>query len=351
MITETCWLGAKNEVMVYADVMNVMKMIAEAGGEVASDSGRQVISSLNELGGQIVMIPVAVLIVGYWIWSKRLSRHAFDGSPRHLASWGVFDLLIVFGLWLMGGAVFSLGLVEVVSRGMLPGMTLGDGGMRFGSIEQQAAISLIGQLMQYSPPVWYVVWKCLQGKGGLKEFGLQPRSVGGDVLAGVLAFVAGMPVILGMLAIAIAGTVMLGGTVELLGHEILITISQSKSMGAIAIFGVSAIVVAPIVEEVLFRGAMQTTLFNLLIRGHADDKRMELIVRWGVVFVSAIVFMSIHMSAVPSWQPLVGHFTLGLILAWLYERRGSLWPCIILHALFNAFNFGFVVLQYSLSNG
>ena len=62
--------------------------------------------------------------------------------------------------------------------------------------------------------------------------------------------------------------------------------------------------------------------------------------RWGVVLVASFVFALIHANTATweNWQALPGLFVLGLVLGWLYERSGSLWPGIFLHMGFNSLN-------------
>jgi uncharacterized protein len=84
---------------------------------------------------------------------------------------------------------------------------------------------------------------------------------------------------------------------------------------------VTIVVVAPVVEEILFRGI-------LLHRWAA---------RWGTtaaVIVSSALFAILHVE-------LVGHFLFGVTMAALYVRTGSLWVSIAAHAVNNAFALSF----------
>ena len=81
---------------------------------------------------------------------------------------------------------------------------------------------------------------------------------------------------------------------------------------------VVACIVAPVAEEIFFRG--------FVYPGMRD--------RWGLaigVAVSALVFSVFHMSL----NTLIPIALMGAVLAVLYERANSLWPCIALHALVN----------------
>ncbi len=82
---------------------------------------------------------------------------------------------------------------------------------------------------------------------------------------------------------------------------------------------VLVVLVAPVTEEVVFRGML---LRGLSVRLGAG----------GAVFVSALLFALFHANP---WQ-LGPSFLLGLLYGWWTVRTGSLWPAILGHALNNA---------------
>jgi membrane protease YdiL (CAAX protease family) len=93
-----------------------------------------------------------------------------------------------------------------------------------------------------------------------------------------------------------------------------------------------AVVLAPITEEIVFRGV----LFRAL------DDRFGM---WPAAILSSAVFAVIHFEVLFS-QPLalVGLFTVGLLLAIAYHRTGSLLVPILGHAVFNAVMVGLALL-------
>jgi membrane protease YdiL (CAAX protease family) len=85
-----------------------------------------------------------------------------------------------------------------------------------------------------------------------------------------------------------------------------------------ALLTLLAVVLAPLFEELFFRG--------FLFRGLARS--------WGWpigAVVSGAVFGAVHQQ-LTVFVPL---FALGVALAWVYQRTGSLWTAITLHAVFN----------------
>lgn len=95
-----------------------------------------------------------------------------------------------------------------------------------------------------------------------------------------------------------------------------------RSVGLAVATGVLVVAVAPLVEEFFFRGFLFTALKNG-------------IGVWPAALVSGALFGAIHFKPV-FFVPL---FALGVILALLYHRTGSLWPCIAFHAANNALAF------------
>lgn len=88
------------------------------------------------------------------------------------------------------------------------------------------------------------------------------------------------------------------------------------------IFGVISIAIAvPILEELLFRGAIEG---HLLRKGWSP--------KWAII-ISALIFGLIHGN--PAQIPFA--FLIGLLFGWLYYRTGSLIPGIAGHIINNSF--------------
>ncbi len=98
---------------------------------------------------------------------------------------------------------------------------------------------------------------------------------------------------------------------------------------------VSILVVAPILEEFLFRGLLQTYLKNYL------GKK-------GAIFVAALLFGLFHFNSaqgVGNISIILSLFSFGCFLGFIYERQGSLLASISLHATFNAINVLYILSQ------
>jgi len=97
----------------------------------------------------------------------------------------------------------------------------------------------------------------------------------------------------------------------------------------------SAVVVAPLAEELFFRGILLQGLWS--VSGRA----------WVGVIGSAVFFGLIHMVQPQAVVPLA---TMGLVLGVVRVRYRSLWLCVLIHALFNARTMELVLLNPDLSD-
>lgn len=92
----------------------------------------------------------------------------------------------------------------------------------------------------------------------------------------------------------------------------------------------AAVIVAPLFEEVLFRGYLLQAVWRLTR------------VPWPAVALSALAFGLVHVAQPQDVLPLV---TFGLILGALRVRTRRLWPCMLVHALFNLRTMALAVLN------
>jgi membrane protease YdiL (CAAX protease family) len=144
---------------------------------------------------------------------------------------------------------------------------------------------------------------------------------------------------LGLLAI-IGSTIIVSVLVALSGSEAtpdqVLTgdIAETPSQLLLAI--VAAVVLAPIAEELLFRGLLHRAL----------RVRLSIV---PATLISSVLFAIVHVDVALS-QPLalVGLTVVGAVLAIAYERTGSLLVPILIHAVHNAITIAAVVVTSRL---
>ena len=101
----------------------------------------------------------------------------------------------------------------------------------------------------------------------------------------------------------------------------------STSWGWRLAMGATAVLLAPVAEEMMFRGILYPVIKQV------GYPRLAL---WG----TSLLFAAVHLNAV-TFVPLT---VLALVLTALYERTNNLLAPIAAHLLFNALNFGMLLL-------
>jgi membrane protease YdiL (CAAX protease family) len=214
--------------------------------------------------------------------------------------------------------------------------------------------------------------------GLIRKLGYEPKRLPMGLLVGVLASISVLPLMSGF-------SLLLDLYYQLIHfkhpaeHELLGAMKGATHDVRI-ILVIGACVIAPIFEELLFRGHLQTLLGRMftpreqsiapgLARSNVADAESSYpqatiaesaktqaggggapadpvpVINyaapttaappprrnaWLAILITSILFALVH----PLWMaPLI--FILALCLGYLYERTGNLWACIALHAIFN----------------
>ncbi len=155
--------------------------------------------------------------------------------------------------------------------------------------------------------------------------GVSAAGAWGYVLGGTLAILAATTAIL-----AIVHPVLEWAGWEVPEHPVLIALREGTlPAAAVAQLAFGALAVAPLVEELLFRGV----LLGGVLRATRDP-------------AVAIVATGVAFGLVHAFQPqAVGPLAvMGMMLAYIRLRTGLLWPCVLIHALFNGRTIGYTLL-------
>lgn len=117
-------------------------------------------------------------------------------------------------------------------------------------------------------------------------------------------------------------------------HPIVDLLRAQRDSTALAIVALSAVVVAPLAEELFFRRVLQGWL----------EKRLPQADGGQAVGLAAAAFALAHAGQGLAFLPL---FPLALVLGHLVRRTGSIVPAVLLHGLFNAVSLALLLLQTS----
>lgn len=184
--------------------------------------------------------------------------------------------------------------------------------------EPPGGVELIDTVLQ---DAIFVVTAVMLAQSGLRrvrssQFGLVPTPARRAAVLVVLAFVL-------FLAVSVIwATLLETSTKEKLLEQL------GANEGTVLLIGSAVLtcVIAPICEEILFRGLIFTSLRNW--RGP-----------WPAAVLTGLVFGLVHGTSAPA-QDLLPLAFLGFALCVLYRMTGSLYPCIAAHALNNSIAFG-----------
>lgn len=314
------------------------------------------------LATPVVLFALAVVLLVIAIKLGFVSRRAFVKAPARVPLQG-FDLFVALGLWLIGNfaaADFGRQLVPdnpVVTTARGIGSAIGPVLLPPATAWAMVFILIAGQLPAV---VYFVIRSVVTGNGaygahgtggesgaswqsmlgGLARSGLLPRR-----LVSELGF-TGAGIVFGIVWMAAAGYAIqmllmaLGHSPPQVAHGLLVQLmaaDQDQTRWAIM---VSAVVVAPLLEEVVFRGLIQSAirggLASLFLKKGSDPFFMSG-VSWVAILIAGSLFGVVH-GGVASLHALPMLALFGVVLGWLYERTGSLWPGIAVHAFYNGLN-------------
>jgi membrane protease YdiL (CAAX protease family) len=160
----------------------------------------------------------------------------------------------------------------------------------------------------------------------LKGFGLNIRTIVKDFFMAILNLLTAWPLILAAVAITIfLAKLFSGPEYQMQPHQQLEMITEYQQLPLRIMIVFVAEVIAPLLEEMLFRGFVQTT-----IRSFINIKNSA----WPAIAASSVFFATMHEN--PAHWPAL--FVLGVCLGYSYEKSGSLFRPIFIHFFFNATN-------------
>ncbi len=168
--------------------------------------------------------------------------------------------------------------------------------------------------------VWLLLLFIRRYKVTLRNLGLKmPRLRDlGIALVSLPVYVIGYAIILG-----IATNLFPGINIE---QQQQLGFNSNQASYELVLTFISLVILPPLVEEILVRGFLFTSLL----------KRFKV---WIAIILTSVVFAAAHLqfgSGAPLlWVAAIDTFTLSIVLCYLRYKTGSLWPGITLHALKN----------------
>ena len=154
----------------------------------------------------------------------------------------------------------------------------------------------------------------------LLGLGLGIRHLRRDIVQALVILFCIMPVVLvAIVTMQYLGEHFNGSDYSVGQHQELEVLASHPQMSLKISVAIVAILAAPLVEELLFRGLIQT-----LIRSYIGRP-------WMSVIITSFLFAMVHENYA-HWPAL---FVLSLAIGYAYEKSGSLWQPLFMHAMFN----------------
>jgi membrane protease YdiL (CAAX protease family) len=299
----------------------------------------------------VLLATIAVLLgamLSAWIWAlMRLAsgRELVPETPPRAAPWDAWAIALVVSLQLiLGLAVGAIHHAVTGRSGMPPATTAAGSGAPAPAVATTAETPaanprtfqdlLVIQAFAYLLTL-VLVPILLHGLWGarLADLGLGRRGAARNLARGGVGFLLVAPVCYAIF-IALQHVEHDRGQ----PHPLVRMLMEDFSPRTLTIAVLTGIVLAPLAEELLFRGVVLGSL-ERLGEGPPDDafEPREAPSRGrarGTLpnVLTSVLFAALHYAQWPAPVPL---FVLSLVLGWLRRRTGSLWAPVALHACFN----------------
>jgi membrane protease YdiL (CAAX protease family) len=251
-----------------------------------------------------------LILLACWLLDTSLGRKALADSPPRRNSMPPYLPLVPLLLWF--GAV---SMVVVLVQKLTPGL------QGWQKIFRDNLVMSIGAVVTMSAMMYLANMHFARR---LKGFGLNIRTIVKDFFMAFLNLLAVWPLILAAVTVTIFfAKLFTDQDYQMQQHEQLEMITEYPQLTVRIMIVFVAVVIAPLLEEMMFRGFVQTT-----IRSYINIKNSA----WPAILASSMFFALMH--ADPSHWPSL--FILGVCLGYSYEKSGSLFRPIFIHLFFNA---------------
>ncbi len=247
---------------------------------------------------------VLAVVVAWWLArSRRDPLRAVPQRPNHLREDG---LVLAVMIYLAAMLVLS-GLVDLLA------------------IDRTSAVAsiVVGTGAQASGLIACLIVAAGRFTGGTKQYLIGAVDSGSCVASGLTLLLILLSI--GLCPIVLQATVAVvqyyAPNYVFESHPTIQAMQDGdQPLGVLTALWIGAAVIAPVAEELFFRGLLQTYLVTLLKR------------RWAAIVVAGVFFGLAHVSN-PHHIPAL--ILLAMMMGYAYERTGSLLPPIVIHAAFN----------------
>ena len=251
---------------------------------------------------------VGLTIMLKWVVDTHFGKTALPQIHRRRNRMSFYTPLIPFAVWLLSGLAFAYMIASYES-------SLSDYHQELLKLFLSLVISILILILC----VFIIRRNFVRG---FKGIGFRTGSILKDFAMGLARIIVLFPLISLTLLVTVAVGQYITGNPEwtIDRHQGLEMLEKYPQLSMKIILIVLSVVIAPVLEEILFRGLFQTMMRNFVSNP------------WFAIFATSILFAMAHDN--PLHWPTI--FVLSAGLGYAYEKSNSLWQSIFMHTLFNA---------------
>ncbi|MGB3081605.1 MAG: type II CAAX endopeptidase family protein [Candidatus Omnitrophota bacterium] len=260
----------------------------------------------------LFLIFVGLLLDGYFIgrWLRKRPIE-ITGSPLEKPRWNMADVVRVTLIFVSFGYIFVI--LQAFVEKQIPLMH----NENFRMIFDTAVMNVVG----ISVIIYFIVKKYNQQ---ISALGLTMKGFLRNVFYAIIGYISLIPVLLVIMMVTFVVVKWLQYKPPL--QPIVEVFLEEKQTSVLLISTLFAAIFGPIAEEIFFRGFMYGAI------------KKTFGIFWAMI-ITAAIFSFLHTHIV-GFLPIMA---LGLLLAYLYEKTGSLVSCMAVHIVHNI---GMVILVF-----
>ena len=264
------------------------------------------------------MVAAAIVLIVFFRtrWHDLRSARAQPKALGPVAGWAMFVGMLILQQVGMALALRAWGIDTTVQPL---------------SLHSQAKLLLGAYAAQMIGVIVFVTWNARrdQSASPTPRFGVWQSIAVGALAMGML-----WPVLVALTAIIRPLFILFTGShPPVIAHDTLRLLLENPVNGWYVTLVATALIVAPVVEEVTYRGILQASLAQAFRH------------RWLAIIVTSLIFAAAHGTVDAHALPVL--FVLSLAFGWAYERTGRLSASIVMHVLFNVANLALALLTHA----
>ena len=300
--------------------------------------GKESIEFAEVITADRLICAVGLLFLSRWLLTTSLGRKALADSPSRRNNMPLFVPLIPLFIWFG-----PIPMASMIAHKLWPDLLPWQGAFLDNCIFGIGAIVTTGVILVLARTYF---------ARRLKGFGLNVKTIVRDFVAAFINLLTIWPLVMAAMILTVFLVELFSKQdYQMERHQELNLIVEHPQLPLRILIVMVAVLAAPVLEEMLFRGLFQTalrSLFEFRIVSRASVEGVPPSNRgqdtrdteapssqgriWLTILISSFLFALMHAN--PSHWPAL--FVLGIGMGYAYEKSGSLLRPIFIHLLFNA---------------